>query len=156
MRCAVLISPKQVLGVTKLIRGNVASQRLRLLGLALIAAGVFGAFPALAGGPNYGTWTYAGSGKRWHGTFSYGKPVEGFSIQTKALRRNAVVSFVIGGKKGHLDPGHGGAYVNFGTPKKVATLTWKLTVTKPLTSSKLINACITTNGYIYHCRLGVP
>ena len=136
----------------------VVVRKLQVLGAAVIVAGAFGAFPALAGGPNYGTWTYAGSGTKWHGTFFYAKPLMEITIQTKALTGNPVASFVIDGKKGHLDPGHGAAivYVNKSHPVTLKKVSWTLTLKKRLASSKLINGCVSANGYSFDCRLGVP
>ncbi len=139
---------------------------IRLLGFAvivavvLIVAVVFEAIPALAHGPSYGKWTYAGSGKSWHGTFSSGVPIVAVDIQTTAGARNPVVSFVLDGKRGHVDHSwkHGDVVVyvftSKGRPVTLKNVTWKLRVKKPLASSKLINPCTTASAGLnyYYCR----
>lgn len=127
--------------------------KLRILVLIGIAGLVIGVLPAAAGSGDWGTWTYAGHWKTWHGTFTDSHRVTGFVIGLRSLKRyNSVTSLTIGGKTCDLGSVGTGYCYSVDIPTNTQ-LDWKLTTRRPLRSSNLISPCIKYDGS-FHCRYG--
>jgi hypothetical protein len=121
-----------------------------LIGIAALLVGVL---PAAAGSDDWGTWTYAGHWKSWHGTFTDSHHVTGFVVGLRSLKKyNSVTSLTIGGKKCDLGSIGTGYCYHVNIPPNTK-LKWTLTSRKPLRSSKLISPCI-EYAKRFHCRYG--
>jgi hypothetical protein len=121
-----------------------------LIGLAAL---VLGALPAAAGSNDWGTWTFGGHWKSWHGTFTDSHKVTGFVIGLRSLKKyNSVTSLEIGGQTCNIGSIGTGYCYNVDIAANTQ-LDWRLKTRKPLKSSKLISPCIEYDGK-FHCRYG--
>ena len=118
----------------------------------VLAAAV--AFPAAAGGNDWGKWTFTGSGTSWSGTMVDAHRVTGVVMGLKTrVMFNSVKSFTIAGKKCKASTQRGTGYcyvLNIPPNKKV---NWKLTTKTRVPSADKLVPCI-RYGPAYHCRYG--
>lgn len=115
-----------------------------------LAAAVVGVVPASAG-DKFGTWTFHGQMRMWHGTLVPPENLTGVVFGTKA-GKDPVVHFTIGGQTGTIYSSQNSAGVLGHAFKKGVTYKYSIEFKDSLPSPKPLDPCIQVKNFTYYCR----